>query len=62
MPADGQEKKIMTGPRPEDWRYLAERASHENDPKKLVHLVQLLCDELDRERSARNKHIDPHES
>ena len=42
-------------PRADDWRELAERASHEMNPKKLIHLVQRLCDELDKETSARNR-------
>jgi hypothetical protein len=36
-----------------DWHELAEKASHENDPKKLIDLVQRLCDVLDEERAAR---------
>ena len=41
--------------RADDWRELAEKASHETNPKKLIHLVQRLCDELDKETSARNQ-------
>jgi hypothetical protein len=39
----------------DDWRELAEKASHEMNPKKLIRLVERLCDELDRETSARNQ-------
>jgi hypothetical protein len=39
----------------DDWRELAEKASHEMNPKKLVNLVQRLCDELDKESSARKR-------
>ena len=38
-----------------DWRELAEKASHEMNSKKLIHLVQRLCDELDKETSARKR-------
>ena len=36
----------------ENWRTLAEKASNEMDPKKLVDLVQRLGEELDRHGSA----------
>jgi hypothetical protein len=39
----------------EEWRKLAERASHEMDTTKLIQLVQRLCDELDKESSARKR-------
>jgi hypothetical protein len=39
----------------DDWRELAEKASHEMNPKKLIRLVERLCDELDRETFARNQ-------
>lgn len=32
----------------DDWRRLAERASREENPDKLIVLVNRLCDELDR--------------
>jgi len=35
-----------------DWRQLAEKASHENDPKKLIDLVKRLCEVLDEEKAA----------
>ncbi len=35
-------------PHTEDWRDLAEQASRESDPQKLVKLVQDLCDRLDQ--------------
>lgn len=37
----------------ESWRELAEKASHEMNPKKLVALVKKLCDELDKESAAK---------
>jgi hypothetical protein len=36
-----------------DWRQLAEKASHENDPKKLIDLVKRLCEVLDQEKATR---------
>jgi len=52
-----QPKKTENSPessKADDWRDLAEKASHEMSPRKLIHLVQRLCDELDKETSARN--------
>ncbi len=36
------------------WRELAERASKEPDPKKLLELVHELCDQLDRTEEEKN--------
>ncbi len=43
-----------------DWRDLAERASKETDPHKLIQLVQQLCETLE-ERHAQRKGIRPPE-
>ncbi|HEV2401878.1 MAG TPA: hypothetical protein VGS27_33400 [Candidatus Sulfotelmatobacter sp.] len=50
-------KPIASSSQTEDWRALAEQASKEQDPQKLLKLVQDLCDNLDhrdgnRKRSA----------
>jgi len=37
----------------ENWRKIAEEASKETDPAKLIKLVQSLCDLLDEEKMAR---------
>ncbi len=37
-----------------DWRTLAEQASHEMDTRKLLDLVQRLCEELDKHSSGGN--------
>lgn len=42
--------------RQQDWRDLAEQASKEPNPQKLVRLVEHLCDELDH-RGAQGKLI-----
>lgn len=39
----------------DDWRRLAERASREENPDKLMVLVNRLCDELDRLRAQRSE-------
>lgn len=44
----------------EGWRELAEKASQEGDPNKLLALVQRLCDALDQERGARASPHSPH--
>jgi len=38
---------------PDGWRDLAQKASSERDPKKLLHLIQELCDRLDQESATR---------
>jgi hypothetical protein len=38
-----------------DWHKIAERASEESDPKKLVQLVQALCDRLEELQRSRTK-------
>jgi hypothetical protein len=37
------------------WRELAEKASHEMDPKKLIELVQRLCAALEKESASRRE-------
>jgi hypothetical protein len=32
---------------PKSWREVAERASHESDPQKLMEMIKQLCDLLD---------------
>lgn len=48
MPQDGNQLDGSTPPIHDDWRELAEKASKEQDPKKLVDFVQRLCDEIDQ--------------
>ena len=53
-----QRKKAQNSPESQgavEWRELAEEASHEMNPKKLIHLVQRLCDKLDKQSSARKR-------
>lgn len=38
-----------------DWRSIAEQASKETDPAKLMTLVEKLCCALDRERSQKSQ-------
>jgi hypothetical protein len=42
-------------PQPRDWRILAEQASNEMDPDKLIGLVMELNQGLEREESQRNR-------
>jgi len=42
-------------PQPSDWRNLAERASKEVDPDKLIALVIQLDQGLEREENQRNR-------
>jgi len=42
------EKKAKPPFRTEDWRELAKKASREPDPRKLLRLVEDLCDRLDQ--------------
>jgi hypothetical protein len=44
-------------PQPSDWRALAERASKETDPIKLLTIVEVLNRVLEREQTFR--HISP---
>jgi hypothetical protein len=37
-----------------DWRQIAEQASSETNPSKMMILVRQLCDALDRERGVTN--------
>ncbi len=42
-----------------DWCEIAERASRESDPKKLIQLVRALCDRLQEAELKKRKHPDP---
>jgi hypothetical protein len=42
-------------PQPSDWRNLAEQASKETDPCKLIDVVMELNQVLEREESQRNR-------
>ena len=42
-------------PQPSDWRNLAEQASKETDPCKLIEVVMELNQVLEREESQRNR-------
>jgi hypothetical protein len=44
---------LPSKPDSEDWRALAERASKETDPKKMLELVQRLCDALEQCKAER---------
>ncbi len=50
MPQDGKPTTSSTSPPSKDWREIAERASKEPDPNKLLQLIEELCDSMDRER------------
>lgn len=53
--SEGNDKPRRITPGEErDWHALAEKASHESDPKTLIDLVQRLCHVLDEERAARS--------
>jgi hypothetical protein len=42
-----------------DWCEIAERASRESDPKKLIQLVRALCDRLQEAELKKRKQPDP---
>lgn len=42
-----------------DWCEIAERASRESDPKKLIQLVRALCDRLQEAELKRRRRPDP---
>ena len=42
-----------------DWCEIAERASRESDPKKLIQLVRALCDRLQEAELKKGKRPDP---
>ena len=42
-----------------DWCEIAERASRESDPKKLIQLVRALCDRLQEAEWKKRKRPDP---
>jgi GAF domain-containing protein len=44
----------------EDWQAIAERASKEQDPNKLLQLIQDLCDKLDSRDHARKPQLNPY--
>jgi len=46
-------------PRVPDWCEIAERASRESDPKKLIQLVRALCDRLQEAEIRKRKRSDP---
>ena len=54
MSEDKGEAAPSTAREERDWHTLAEKASHESDPKRLIDLVQRLCNVLDEERAARS--------
>ena len=53
MTDDGNSYRTLL-PEP-DWRKIAERASQENDPKKLAQLIQALCDRLEELQRSRSQ-------
>jgi hypothetical protein len=50
-----KERRIRNAQRPGDWKSLAERASHETDPEKLMNVVVELNGVLEEQQ--RNYHI-----
>ena len=49
MPEESKPRKPSAAqPRPEGWRLLAQQASTEQDPKRLVDLVEQLCNAIDQ--------------
>lgn len=46
-------------PHAPDWCEIAERASRESDPKKLIQLVRALCDRLQEAELRKRKRLDP---
>lgn len=48
-------KPIAPSSQTPDWRTLAEQASKEKDPQKLLKLVQDLCENLDRRDADRKR-------
>jgi hypothetical protein len=48
-----------TPPEGKEWQQLADLASKETDPQKLIELVQQLCDALETHESTRKNRISP---
>ena len=46
-------------PPPEDWRKLAQQASAESDPNKLMEIVEHLCEAIDRTKPESSKPTPP---
>jgi hypothetical protein len=44
---------------PEDWRSLAQQASSEPDPNKLMEIVEHLCEAIDRTKPDHSKPATP---
>lgn len=53
------QQKPEKSPKDEDWRDLAEKASREPDPKRLVELVKELCDKLEHREAVQKRMIKP---
>jgi hypothetical protein len=58
MAMNNKEKKPAVPP-PEDWRKLAEQASAEPDPNKLIEIVEHLCEAIDRPKPDPSKPPSP---
>jgi len=57
MSENGMPKKPLAADADsEGWREIAEKASNEKDPQKLIKLVEALCEKLD-EREQRRKRL-----
>lgn len=56
MPDDGNEPDPSSNER---WRELADKASKERDPKKLLETISQLCDALDARAAAQKRPQDP---
>ena len=56
MNDDGKKAPV---PPPEDWRTLAQQASGEPDPNKLLEIVEHLCEAIDRTKSDPSKPPSP---
>ena len=56
MSEDGLPKKPpATAGDAEEWREIAQKAANEKDPKKLIKLVENLCDALEEQNAARKR-------
>ena len=56
MPSNGKSAQKHTDGKPtdgEDWRHLAERATEETDPEKLLEIIEQLCGALELREAER---------
>jgi predicted Zn-dependent protease len=55
---DETRKRTPPPPPTDEWREIAERASREQDPRKLIELVQELCKKLEEAHGKPPKSVD----